>query len=896
MSTVGAGQPLASLDAADWALELQRVLAAFAADPMRRLSAVDAPGERQRTDVESIAKVARLAGPTPAGMSITAMFNLQVGRRPQTLAVTCRSSSLTYRELDEAANRLAHLLISQGSGPGCCVAILLERSVQAIVAILAVLKTGAAYVPVDPAFPRARVTFMLNDCEPIALVTTTRLRDRLTDYGVPIIDIDDPAAEMQSDGPLPTPDADQIAYIIYTSGTTGLPKGVAVTHRNVTQLLSSPGEGLRPAAGQVWTQCHSYAFDVSVWEMWGALLHGGRLVVVPEEVTRSAADFHALLLDEHVTVINQTPSAIAALSPEALPSAALMMVGEACPAEVVDRWAPGRLVVNGYGPTETTMYVAMSAPLTAGSGVPPIGSPIPGAVFFVLDDWLQEVPTGVVGELYVAGGGLAYGYWHRSGLTASRFVACPFGAVGRRMYRTGDLVHWGDDRQLRYVGRADQQVKIRGYRIECGEVSAALSQLDGVDQAVVIAREDRPGDKQLVGYVTGTAQPATIRAALAERLPGYMVPAAIMVVDALPLTVNGKLDIRALPAPDYQPGGVYRAPGTPTEEILAGIYGQILGFERVGVDDSFFDLGGNSLSAMRLVAAINSSLTVDLGVRAVFETPTVGGLAAAVGDGGTRLWARSLQLSPVETLQQGRGNPLFCFHPAGGVSWPYRSLGTYLNCPIIGIQQVEPDGQPLTGSISHLAQHYANLIQIQQPLGPYDLLGWSLGGTIAQQSAVYLQQRGLVVRTLVLLDAPTDVGPEAVAEPTEAILNHILHAVGIETTKLDTPLTYERAIALINRYTGLKSDASSAQLLDIVARNALNATHMLARHIPDVFNGDIIHFIANGDNYIEAERQRWRRFITGAITEYHIDCCHHQMLTPRALRLYGNTLTTHMKV
>jgi thioesterase domain-containing protein/acyl carrier protein len=464
------------------------------------------------------------------------------------------------------------------------------------------------------------------------------------------------------------------------------------------------------------------------------------------------------------------------------------------------------------------------------------------------------------------------------------------------MYRTGDLVHWGDDGQLRYVGRADQQVKIRGYRIECGEVSAALSQLDEVHQAVVIAREDRPGDKQLVGYVTGTALPATIRAALAERLPGYMVPAAIMVVDALPLTVSGKLDTRALPAPDYQQGGVYRAPGSPTEEILAGIYGQILGIERVGVDDSFFDLGGNSLSAMRLVAAINSALNVDIGVRAVFETPTVGGLAACIGNGGTRLWARSLRLSPVETLQQGRGNPLFCFHPAGGVSWPYRSLGAYLNCPIIGIQQVEPDGQPLSGSISHLAQHYANLIQIEQPLGPYDLLGWSLGGTIAQQSAVYLQQRGLVVRTLVLLDAPTDIGPEAVAEPTEAILNHILQAVGIEATKLDTPLTYERAIALINRYTGLKSDASSAQLLDIVARNALNATHMLARHIPDVFNGDIIHFIANGDNYIEAERQRWRRFITGAITEYHIDCCHHQMLTPRALRLYGNTLTTHMKV
>ena len=314
---------------------------------------------------------------------------------------------------------------------------------------------------------------------------------------------------------MPGPAAEDIAYLIYTSGTTGVPKGVAVAHRNATQLLGSLPAGLPPGPGQVWAQWHSLVFDVSVHEIFGALLHGGRLVVVPESVAGSPDDLHALLVAEKVTVLSQTPSAVGMLSPQGLESTALLVAGEACPAEVMDRWAPGRVMINAYGPTEATVYAAMSAPLRAGSGVVPIGSPVAGAALFVLDKWLRPVPAGVVGELYVAGGGVACGYVGRAGLTGSRFVACPFagaGAPGTRMYRTGDLVCWGADGQLRYVGRADEQVKIRGYRIECGEVQAALAGVDGVGQAVVIAREDRPGDKRLVGYVTGTADPATVRA------------------------------------------------------------------------------------------------------------------------------------------------------------------------------------------------------------------------------------------------------------------------------------------------------------------------------------------------------------------------------------------------
>ncbi len=356
-------------------------------------------------------------------------------------------------------------------------------------------------------------------------------------------------------------------------------------------------------------------------------------------MAHSPGDFHDLLVAEHVTVLTQTPSALGALSPQGLESVALVVGGEACPGEVMDRWAtPGRVMINAYGPTEATVYVSMSAPLVAGSGVVPIGSPVSGAALFVLDGWLRPVPAGVVGELYAAGAGVGVGYLGRAGLTGSRFVACPFGnsgALGTRMYRTGDLVCWGADGQLRYLGRADEQVKIRGYRIECGDVEAALKRLDGVGQAVVIAREDRPAALRLVGYVvgvTGTLDPAGIRAQLAEWLPAYMVPAAVVVLDTLPLTVNGKLDTRALPAPEYT-AGEYRAPASAAEEVLAAIYAQVLGLERVGVDESFFELGGDSILSMQVVARARAAGLI-CKPRDVFLEQTVAGLARVAGVAG----------------------------------------------------------------------------------------------------------------------------------------------------------------------------------------------------------------------------------------------------------------------
>lgn len=610
----------------------QRVLAAMADDPLARLSSVDVLARDECAALDVMGNrglVGRLVRP----VSIPELFEAQVARTPEAVAVSCGGRSWTYRELNEDANRLAHLLVSLGAGPGRCVGLLFGRSGEAIVAIAAVLKSGAAYLPMDPAAPDARMEFMISDAQPVALVSTAGLAGRLAGYGVTVVDIndcDDVVLQEHSCSALPLPSPHDIAHIIYTSGTTGVPKGVMTTHHNVTQLLEPLHEGLPSGPGQVWSQWYSYAFDASVEEIWGALLHGSRVLVVPESVAAVTEDFQALLVGEQVSVLHQTPSGVSALSPEVLDSAALVVAAEACSAELVDRWAPGRIMTNAYGPTESTLCVAVSAPLSAGSGTPPIGGPIAGAAFFVLDGWLRRMPVGVVGELYVAGLGLGAGYLRRAGLTASRFVACPFTGSGVRMYRTGDLVRWGLDGQLQYLGRADEQVKIRGYRIELGEIQSALSGLVGVDQAVVIVREDRPGDKRLVGYVTesiaGAVDLAGVRGQLGNRLPGYMIPSAVVILEALPLTVNGKLDARALPVPDYV-DAEHRAPSNAVEEVLAGIYAQVLGLDRIGVDDSFFDLGGDSLSAMRLIAAINKSLDTHLAVRTLFDTSTIAQLA-----------------------------------------------------------------------------------------------------------------------------------------------------------------------------------------------------------------------------------------------------------------------------
>ncbi|BCZ25599.1 hypothetical protein MTY59_54540 [Mycobacterium senriense] len=872
---------------------LQRVLMELTDDPSRRLSAIDVLDETEHARLEVLGNKAVLTNPSSVAVSVPEVFATHVARTPNAVALVCGDRSMTYGELDEASNRLAHLLAGRGAGPGQTVALLFSRCAEAIVSMLAVLKTGAAYLPIDPAHPASRIGFVLADAAPIAALTTAGLAERLDGHEVPVIDVNDPRIQTYPCTGLAAPATDDLAYVIYTSGTTGVPKGVAIAHHNVTALLGSMDPDLAGPA-QVWSQWHSYSFDISGWEIYGALLHGGRLVVVPESVAASPEDFHALLIAEQVSVLCQTPSAAGTLPPQGLESVTLLVGGEACPAELVDRWAPGRVMINEYGPTETTMWVALSAPLTAGSDVVPIGAPVPGAAFFVLDRWLQPVPAGVVGELYVAGTQVGVGYVRRAGLTASRFVACPFDQSGQRMYRTGDLVKWGPDGQLQYLGRADEQVKIRGYRIELGEIRAALAALDGVDQAAVIAREDRPGDKRLVGYFTGTADPTEVRTRLAERLPAYMVPAAVVVIDTLPLTVNGKLDTRALPAPEYTAGG-YRAPSTPTEETLATIYAHILGLERVGVDDSFFDLGGDSLSAMRLIAAINKSLDTSLAVRTLFQAPSVRSLSQQLAQD-----ASEAEVVPVEFLKQGAGVPLFCIHPASGLVWPYHALGNYLECPIIGIQQTSENDEAEPASILDMAKIYADRIQEIDPTGPYNLLGWSFGGVVAHEIAIELQRRGCLIARLVLLDALLDIPSSDMLNNdvlVEKALEEVLRFCRIDIPDQDEPLTYEWVEELL-RERGFVEFAQYKPLLDLIVRN--DATNLaLARvHEPGVFDGDVDIFAAVADEGDRASSatQSWRPYVAGNINSYPINCTHQEMMSTESLILFGQQLKLLLEI
>ncbi|MBU8818612.1 amino acid adenylation domain-containing protein [Mycolicibacterium goodii] len=397
-------------------------------DPTRRLLTIDLLDDDEYDKLDDWGNRSALADPGPPHTTIPDLFTAQVSRTPDAVALVCGARTYTYRQLDDAAERLAKCLTGNGSGPGRCVGLLLSRSAEAVIAILAVLKSGAAYLPMDPAHPDERLRFMVSDADPVAVVTSGAHRARLDPTGRTVLDIDSPDLKRIDEfAGLRSPAADDLAYLTYTSGTTGVPKAVAVTHRNVTQLVSCLHPALPAGPGQVWSQWHSLVFDVSVWEMWGALLHGGRLVVVPEAVASSPHDLNALLVRERVTVLCQTPSAAGMLPREGLDATALVVAGEACPADLVQRWAPGRVMLNAYGPTEATVYAAISAPLSPDAEAVPIGRPVPHAATFVLDRFLRPVADGVVGELYLAGAGVAVGYARRSGLTASRFVACPFG-------------------------------------------------------------------------------------------------------------------------------------------------------------------------------------------------------------------------------------------------------------------------------------------------------------------------------------------------------------------------------------------------------------------------------------------------------------------------------------
>ncbi|PAZ13584.1 non-ribosomal peptide synthetase, partial [Streptomyces sp. SA15] len=662
-----------------------RLLEEFATDADRPLARLDVrtPAERHATR-----PTAPPTGPAPAPAdTLPALFERQAARRPDHTAVTAEDENLTYRELDARANRLARLLLRHGAGPGRLVALALPRSAVLPVAVLAVLKTGAGYLPLDPGYPADRLALMVEDARPALLLTVTGETARVPD-GPHRVTLDSPACratlaalpdtpltDADRGGPDRAPHPDHTAYVIYTSGSTGRPKGVIVPHRNVVRLFTTARPVVGFGADDVWTLLHSYAFDFSVWEIWGPLLHGGRLVVVPHDTVRTPARLLRLLAAERVTVLSQTPTAFQHLGltdgerPELGRDLVLRRVvlgGEALDAGALRDWytrhpEDSPRIVNMYGITETTVHVTHLTMDRRAAGADTVGSPIGGPLadlgLYLLDGALRPAVPGTTGELYVSGAGLARGYLDRPALTAERFTADPYGPPGARMYRTGDLARYTEEHGLEHLGRADGQVQLRGFRIETAEIDAELGRLPSVAASATVLKDGAATGPRLVSYVVpaagGLPDPAGLRDHLARRLPQHTVPAAVVPLPALPLTPNGKLDRDALPDPVARPTG--RAPADPAENELCALFQEVLGCGPVGADDDFFDLGGHSLLATRLVARVRAAFGTDLGVATIFDTPTPATLASRVRPASSRLDSRASTDSSVLGPRAGGG-------------------------------------------------------------------------------------------------------------------------------------------------------------------------------------------------------------------------------------------------
>ncbi|MFC0449395.1 amino acid adenylation domain-containing protein, partial [Rhodococcus jostii] len=832
---------------------------------------------------------------------------------PDSVALSYEDRRISYRELDEWSNRLARVLRGRGVGPETFVALGMPRSIEAVVSIWAVTKAGAAFVPIDPTYPRERIDYMLTDCRaPLGLTVRDR-RNHLPDT-VPWLVLGDGDFAEQVAGVSSAPVADEDrtsrlslahpAYLIYTSGSTGKPKGVVVTHGGMANFTAETHERFEVTHESRVSHLASPSFDASVFELMMAFSASARVVIVPPGIV-GGSELADLFRCEQVTHATITPTALAALDNDGHDSLRVLdLVGEACPPEVVAQWAPGRSLHSGYGPTETTVQASVSAAMRPGEGVN-IGSPALGFSFLVLDGRLQPVPAGVPGELYIAGPGMARGYHNRTSLTSERFVACPVGEPGRRMYRTGDVVRWRQARgaagnaersTLEYLGRSDFQVKVRGFRIELGEIDAVLARHPAVAFAATVGHTGPSGDTVLASYVRvldgQDVDPAELRAYASERLPAHTVPSAVVVLDEIPMTPVGKLDRKALPAPEFgSTAAAFRAPATETERIVVDAFAEVLGVDRVGTADSFFDLGGNSLLATRIVSALQAALDRKVPLQWMFLDPTPAGIAHRLD-----IPARSADVEEalavvIPLRAQGSGRPLFCVHPGIGLSWGYAGLVQHLppDRPVYGLQLPTISGDGEYRSIEQLAHRYVEEMKAIAPDGPYDLLGWSLGGVLAHAMAVELQYGGDEVATLAVMDSYPDDGDDV--PPGELDPRDLLRGLGLEIDETDQ-LSYDQAARLIDESFGAETGVRGRDL-ERIAVGYENSRRIGHQFVPQVYDGDLLIFPAahDGDGTRARSAQEWRPLVTGRIDEHAVDCGHNDMIEPESLAVIGPVLS-----
>ncbi|MET7338169.1 amino acid adenylation domain-containing protein [Nonomuraea sp. NPDC005650] len=856
---------------------LVRVLAALAAEPGTRLSAVDVLDADERRRM--LTAWNDTAAPLPA-TTVVELFEAQATRTPHATALTSGTTELTYAALDARANQVARHLIGRGIGPESIVAVVFDRGIDLVVALLGVIKAGAAYLPIDPAYPAGRIAYVIADSGAACVLTGEDMRERLPGFeigdGVPIVMIDDAAVRAEAAGrPGVATRPEHPMWVIYTSGSTGRPKGVLVEHRAIVNFLLSMQDMFALTPDERLLAVSTHGCDMAGFEFYLPLVNGARIVMAAQEQVLDPWALRALIRSTGATTVHATPSLWRGLVADAddpvdWTRIRAMIGAEALPADLAHTLL-GRTptLTNLYGPTETTVWSTAKRLTSGAPDVSSIGVPVANTQVYVLDDDLRPVPPGVTGELYIAGEGMARGYLGRPGLTAGRFVACPF-RPGARMYRTGDVVRWTAGGELQYAGRSDDQVKIRGFRVELGEIEAVLAAHPRVAQAVALVREDDPGDKRLVAYVVpdGDADglPQAVRAAAQERLPGYMVPAAVVVIDRLPLMPNGKLDRKALPA--AAPEAQERVTHWDVTSVTSGLceaFAEVLGVPEVGVDDDFFALGGHSLLAVRLVERLRGR-GVTVAVRDLFVAPTVAELMK-------RMTLSSVRdalgvLLPIRA--EGERPPFFCVHAAGGLSWCYMPLARHVQpgIPLYGVQARGLDGTTeFARSVEEMAADYVEQIRSVQPSGPYHLLGWSYGGGVAHEIAVQLRAAGEEVAALVLLDQYPWV-PEQDADEHDD----------------DPDAALERQMDIVRWQAGNGFGAATEDEIRTFARLLQNHRRLRRGFRHGRFDGDILLIVAeDGRPGQEPRPELWRPYVTGEIAVESIACTHYEIAKPDTL-------------
>jgi len=851
-------------------------------DPQTRLGSLPIVDDAAaRTQIEEFNHT---AAPLPA-TTLTALLAESALRHAERPALSWTGRTLTYTELFRAVESLAQVLRGLGAGPDAVVALRLDRSPETVVAILATIMAGAAYLPIDPELPDERIASIIDDARPVAELTPggdgAENPWRWEDLALEVTPrfTREPAA-----GASPAPHDG--AYIIFTSGSTGKPKGVLIEHLAIVNRLRWMDETFRLAPDDIVMQKTPYSFDVSVWEFFWPMLTGAQLSLASPGAHRDTARLVREIVDQRITVCHFVPSALAAFltEPQARAITGLRLVvcsGEALQPETL-RTAEAILgrgvVANLYGPTEAAVDITWWRPDAQWDGQSvPIGLPVSNSAVYVLDDALRPQAPGNAGELYLAGVQLARGYLRRPGLTATRFVADPF-TPGQRMYATGDLARRRADGNIDYIGRLDDQVKIRGRRIELGEIASQLSAAPDVDRAVVVVRGDGTS-AMLVGYAVPedgkTLDAAALRSHLAQTLASYMVPDAVEILDALPMTRNGKLDRKRLPEPVLGAREII-APASPLEMTLTEVFAEILGRDEVSSTDSFFDLGGNSLSATRLAARAGEVSGREVAVSDVFAAPSVAALAARLsGDDSVDPFGRLLTLRTGDP--DSTDAPLFCVHPAGGLGWCYSGLLAPLR-PGAAVYALQADGlhgEALPQSLSEVADRYLAAIDEVAPDGPIRLLGWSVGGVIAHEMAAAASARGRTVERLCLLDAyPSELWADQPAPSDAEVRRAFLIMAGIDDVPLDSD--EELLAALRGAHTAFGGLAP--QQVRAIAGIVAHFATLMRTHRSSVYPGDALLFRAARDSQDFLKPQAWEPLLGGGLTRIDLDTNHPGMV------------------